>query len=159
MIFLPIELASLLEAKLNETQEGQESPFIFRTSPLVGALDTDYFIDENGEKKEYVYSEITDPVGEVVPIRGTNYTIQQTDLHILFKVKYRKKMFYAIDTFLNNMNGLYMEVAGTELASGTNTKVSFVAQLPFISEPLRVTVKSINENGLEVERTELQISR
>ena len=154
MIFLPIELASLLEAKLNETQEGQESPFIFKTSPIVGAYDTDYFTDENGEKKEYVYSEITDPVGEVVPIRGTNYTIQQTDLHILFKVKYRKKMFYAIDTSLNNMNGLYMEVAGTELSSGTNTKVSFVAQLPFISEPLRVTVKSINENGLEVERTE-----
>ena len=50
MIFLPIELASLLEAKLNETQEGQESPFIFRTSPLVGALDTDYFIDENGDE-------------------------------------------------------------------------------------------------------------
>ena len=90
MIFLPIELASLLEAKLNETQEGQESPFIFKTSPIVGAYDTDYFTDENGEKKEYVYSEITDPVGEVVPIRGTNYTIQQTDLHILFKVKYRK---------------------------------------------------------------------
>lgn len=90
---LPIELASLLEAKLNETQEGQESPFIFKTSPIVGAYDTDYFTDENGEKKEYVYSEITDPVGEVVPIRGTNYTIQQTDLHILFKVKYRKKSF------------------------------------------------------------------
>ena len=50
MIFLPIELASLLEAKLNETQEGQESPFIFKTSPIVGAYDTDYFTDENGNQ-------------------------------------------------------------------------------------------------------------
>lgn len=153
MIFLTEEIAAFLEAKLNETQEGLESPFYFKTNTIIGAYDRDYLITPDGRKKEYIYTIVTDPIGEVVPIRGTNSTIQQVELHILFKIKYRKQMYYSINKFLENMAGLYIDVPGAQLASGENTKVSFVASLPYF-EDKKVSLNSFdNRVGTETNTT------
>lgn len=154
MLFLPVEVASMIEAKLNETQEGQESPFIFRTDTMMGRYTQDFFIDENGEKKEFIYSVITDPVGDILAVPNLGISIQQFDLHIYFKIKYRNQMYQAINTFLNNMTGLFVSIPGTELASGENTKVTFTVNLPYFSEPMNQNIKTVSErSGLVIDET------
>lgn len=154
MLFMPAEIASLMEAKLNETQEGLESPFIFRTDTMLGRYTRDYFVDESGQKKEFIYSVVTDPSGEIMATPGANITKQSIELHIYFKIKYRDRMYEAIDKFLSNVSGLFMDIPGTELASGENTKVTFTTSIPYFGEPMDQNIKTVSErSGLETNAT------
>lgn len=154
MLFMPAEIASLMEAKLNETQEGLESPFIFRTDTMLGRYTRDYFVDDRGQKREFIYTVVTDPSGSIFSIPHSNLTTQSIELHIYFKIKYRDRMYETIDKFLSNMSGLFMEIPGTALASGENTKVTFTTNIPYFGEPMDQNIKTINERtGLETNST------
>ncbi len=153
MIFVPNEIASIIEGKLNETQINEEYPLIFRTDTIAGRFNSEVIEDEGNVKRKFVYSIVTDPYGTVMALQGANSTTQSVDLKIMFKHEDKNRIIIALNKFLSLMAGLYMNIPGTNLVSGINTKAVFSTSIPIFSEPFDQNIETVDEYGVAYNET------
>ena len=143
LMYDPNRLSTWIESLLNSiVQEkiNEEERLTFKVDTLFGKFDTNFFLDSEKNKKEYVYSIISDPTGEVVPIKDLGLTNQEFVLHMYFKMSQKKNIYKVLNNLMVLLAGGYFIIPGDESSDGICTNCSF----PLIGDADPHSIKEVN---------------
>ena len=151
LMYDPNRLSTWIESLLNSiVQEkiNEEERLTFKVDTLFGKFDTNFFLDSEKNKKEYVYSIISDPTGEVVPIKDLGLTNQEFVLHMYFKMSQKKNIYKVLNNLMVLLAGGYFIIPGDEFGDSICTNCSF----PLIGDADPHSVREVNSRTGRLEK-------
>ena len=153
IIFDPERLSTWIESILNnQSQETLTDKIVFKVDTLYGKYDTNYLKTINNNKTNYVYAIISDPTGDLNPIKGLAISSQRFVLHMFFKMDQRKHMYKIINNLMTTLCGGYFELPGSE--GTTKDYISTNCSYPLIGDADPHSIKNVDKrNGVEYKDT------
>lgn len=151
LMYDPYRLSTWIEGLLNSTVQDdidEEERLTFKVDTLFGKFDTNFFLDSENNKKEYVYSIISDPTGEVVPIKNLGLTNQEFVLHMYFKMSQKKNIYKVLNNLMVLLAGGYFIVPGDESSDSICTNCGF----PLIGDADPHSVREVNTRTGRLEK-------
>lgn len=151
LMYDPYRLSTWIEGLLNSTVQAdidEDERLTFKVDTLFGKFDTNFFLDSENNKKEYVYSIISDPTGEVVPIKDLGLTNQEFVLHMYFKMSQKKNIYKTLNNLMVLLAGGYFIIPGDESSDSICTNCSF----PLIGDADPHSVKEVNTRTGRLEK-------
>lgn len=153
IIYDPERLSTWIESILNnQAQEAHEEKIVFKVDTLFGKYDTNYLKTINNNKTNYVYAIISDPTGDLNPIKNLGISSQRFVLHMFFKMDQRQHMYKILNKLMKTLCGGFFELPGSE--ETTKDYISTNCSYPLIGDADPHSIKNVDKrNGVEYKDT------